>query len=95
MIVPGVGNVGLDVAVLIAGNPDMLRLKIGLNACAILSTNHELCGDSLPGFSSILPWYILKGTYSFGDVCSTLRNSNATTANATLATTALAETAEE
>ena len=69
MIVPGVGNVGIDVAVLIAGNPDMLRLKIGLNACAQLSTDHQLCASSIPGVSNILPWYILKGTYSFGDIC--------------------------
>ena len=71
MIVPGVGNVGVDVAVLIAGNPDILRLKIGLNACAQLSTDHQLCASSIPGVSNILPWYILKGTYSFGDICGT------------------------
>lgn len=69
MIVPGVGNVGLDVAVLIAGNPDMLRLKVGLNACAQLSTDHQLCASSIPGLSTILPWWVLKGTYSFGDIC--------------------------
>lgn len=74
MIVPGVGNVGLDVAVLIAGNPDMLRLKIGLNACAQLSTDHQMCASSIPGISSIFPWYILKGTYSFGDVCTAMRS---------------------
>lgn len=80
MIVPGIGNVGLDVAVLIAGNPDMLRLKIGLNACAQLSTDHQMCASSIPGVSSILPWYILKGTYSFGDVCSRFgKNANETT----------------
>lgn len=71
MIVPGVGNVGMDVAVLVAGNPDKLRLKIGLNACAQLSTNHQLCASSIPGLSSILPWWVLKGDYSFGDVCGT------------------------
>mmetsp|Transcript_8850 Transcript_8850/g.19124 ORF Transcript_8850/g.19124 Transcript_8850/m.19124 type:complete len:263 (+) Transcript_8850:122-910(+) len=68
-IVPGVGNVGMDVAVLIAGNPDRLRLKIGLNACAQLSTDHQLCASSIPGLSTILPWWVLKGTYSFGDIC--------------------------
>lgn len=73
MIVPGIGNVGVDVAVLIAGNPDMLRLKVGLNACAQLSTDHQLCASSIPGVANILPWYILKGTYSFGDVCQTRR----------------------
>lgn len=70
MIIPGIGNVGLDVAVLIAGNPDMLRLKIGLNACAQLSTDHQMCASEIPGVSSILPWYVLKGTYSFGDICA-------------------------
>ena len=69
MIVPGVGNVGLDVAVLIVGNPDMLKLKIGLNACAQTSTDHQVCASSMPGVSNIFPWYILKGTYSFGDIC--------------------------
>lgn len=73
MIVPGVGNVGLDVAVLIAGNPDRLRLKIGLNACAQLSTDHQVCASSIPGVSNILPWYVLKGAYSFGDVCQNKR----------------------
>ena len=89
MIVPGVGNVGLDVAVLIRGNPDMLKLKIGLNACAQLSTDHQMCASSIPGVSSILPWYILKGTYSFGDVCSRFgRNADETI---TTETTALIE----
>lgn len=69
MIVPGVGNVGLDVAVLIVGNPDMLKLKIGLNACAQTSTDHQMCASSIPGISNIFPWYILKGSYSFGDIC--------------------------
>eukprot|EP00536_Pseudo-nitzschia_multiseries_P005946 jgi/Psemu1/303745/fgenesh1_kg.121_\ len=69
MIVPGVGNVGLDVSVMIAGNPDILRLKVGLNACAQLSTNHQLCASSIPGLSTIFPWWVLKGTYSFGDIC--------------------------
>lgn len=73
MIVPGVGNVGVDVAVLIAGNPDKLRLKVGLNACAQLSTDHQLCASGIPGLSNILPWYILEGTYSFGDVCQNNR----------------------
>jgi len=71
MIVPGIGNVGVDVAVMIAGNPDMLRLKVGLNACAQLSTDHQLCASAIPGVSNILPWYVLEGDYSFGDVCQT------------------------
>lgn len=69
MIVPGVGNVGLDVAVLILGNPDMLKLKIGLTACAQTSAGHVVCASSIPGLSNIFPWYILEGTYTFGDIC--------------------------
>ncbi len=91
MIVPGVGNVGLDVAVLIAGNPDMLRLKIGLNACAQLSTDHQMCASSIPGISSIFPWYILKGTYSFGDICTSMRERFGDKYNQTTATTVLTE----
>ena len=33
IIIPGIGNVGLDAAVAIYGNPDQLTMKIGLNAC--------------------------------------------------------------
>ena len=33
IIVPGIGNVGLDAAVAIYGNPDQLTMKVGLNAC--------------------------------------------------------------
>ena len=69
MIVPGVGNVGLDVSVFIAGNPTLLRLKVGLNACAQLSTDHQVCASSIPGLSTIFPWYVLKGTYNFGGIC--------------------------
>jgi hypothetical protein len=82
MIVPGVGNVGMDVAVLIAGNPDVLRLKVGLNACAQLSTDHQMCASAIPGISNILPWYILKGTYSFGGICASKRVNADTDANA-------------
>mmetsp|Transcript_291 Transcript_291/g.741 ORF Transcript_291/g.741 Transcript_291/m.741 type:complete len:258 (-) Transcript_291:4197-4970(-) len=69
MIIPGVGNVGLDVSVMIAGNPDILRLKVGLNACAQTSTNHQLCASSIPPLSNIFPWWVLKGAYNFGDIC--------------------------
>jgi hypothetical protein len=67
--VPGVGHAGVDVAVLIMGNPDMLTLKVGLNACVALSKK-MICASSLPGLNTILPWYVLSGTYSFGDVCN-------------------------
>jgi len=68
VIVPTIGHVGLDAAILIVGNPDKLTLKIGLNACAQL-TSHQLCASSIPGLSNVLPWYVLSGTYTFGDVC--------------------------
>ena len=69
IIVPGLGSLGVDATVLITGNPDFLTLQVGLNAC--LSTDHkEICASSIPGLSNVLPWYVLKGTYSFGDVCS-------------------------
>lgn len=67
--VPGLGHAGVDVAVLILGNPDMLTLKIGLNACVALA--HKIvCASSIPLLNSILPWYVLSGTYTFGDVCN-------------------------
>ena len=75
MIVPTIGHVGIDAAVLISGNPDQLTLKIGLNACAQLTT-HQLCASSIPGISNILPWYVLSGTYSFGDICGSKSKSN-------------------
>ena len=75
MIVPTIGHVGIDAAVLISGNPDQLTLKIGLNACAQLTT-HQLCASSIPGISNILPWYVLSGTYSFGDICGSRSKSN-------------------
>jgi len=70
-----IGHVGIDAAVLIAGNPDKLTLKIGLNACAQL-TSHQLCASSIPGVSNILPWYVLSGSYSFGDICGSSINSS-------------------
>ena len=68
MIVPTIGHVGIDASILIVGNPDKLTLKIGLNACAQLSS-HQLCASSIPGLSNVLPWYVLSGTYTFGDIC--------------------------
>jgi hypothetical protein len=70
IVVPTLGHVGIDVAVLISGNPDSLTLKIGLNACAAVA-HKEVCAGQIPGLSSVLPWYILSGTYTFGDMCST------------------------
>eukprot|EP00339_Tiarina_fusa_P015087 CAMPEP_0117027540 /NCGR_PEP_ID=MMETSP0472-20121206/20122_1 /TAXON_ID=693140 ORGANISM="Tiarina fusus, Strain LIS" /NCGR_SAMPLE_ID=MMETSP0472 /ASSEMBLY_ACC=CAM_ASM_000603 /LENGTH=227 /DNA_ID=CAMNT_0004734815 /DNA_START=41 /DNA_END=724 /DNA_ORIENTATION=- len=76
IIVPMVGHLGLDAAVLVYGNPDSLTLKVGLNACAVIREK-ELCASSIPGLNTVLPWYVLSGTYSFGDFCN---STNVTTA---------------
>jgi hypothetical protein len=73
--VPSIGHVGLDAAVLFTGNPDLLTLKIGLDACMEMPMTPLLCASKIPGLHEILPWYVLSGTYSFGDVCS---NKNGT-----------------
>lgn len=73
--VPMVGHLGVDVAIKISGNPDSLTLKVGLNACAALA--HKIvCASAIPGLSNILPWYVLSGTYSFGDVCNSTTTTN-------------------
>jgi hypothetical protein len=76
IIIPGLGHVGMDVAVSIAGNPDMLMIKIGLNACLAFA-GHIVCAESIPGLNLILPWYILSGSYSFGDWCETTTTTTA------------------
>jgi len=68
VIVPGVGHIGLDLAVLIEGNPDMLRIQLGLDAC-IAMPSRTLCAESIPGLNRILPWYVLSGNYTFSDIC--------------------------
>ena len=69
IIVPYLGSFGVDVTVVIAGNPDKLRLKVGLNACLQVH-NRDICASKIPGLSSEFPWYILKDDYSFGDICN-------------------------
>eukprot|EP00980_Cylindrotheca_fusiformis_P018927 scaffold6322_cov59-Cylindrotheca_fusiformis.AAC.23 len=69
IIVPSAGNFGVDVAVLIYGNPDMLSVKVGLNAC-LAAGPHEFCASAVPGLTKIFPWYVLAGTYSFGHYCN-------------------------
>ena len=71
--VPTVGHVGIDAAVLFTGNPDSLTLKIGLDGCIQLPTSSLLCASRIPGLNKILPWYVLSGTYSFGDICKNER----------------------
>ncbi|KAL7562571.1 hypothetical protein ACA910_015448 [Epithemia clementina (nom. ined.)] len=73
-IVPGLGHAGVDVAIYIAGNPDDLLMKIGLNAC-VVTTYRTICASSIPGLNMIFPWWVLSGTYHFGDICET--NTNA------------------
>ena len=79
--VPTLGHAGLDVAVLIAGNPDQLTLRIGLDACVVVRT-HTICASSIPGLQTFLPWWILSGTYSFGDICNTTTTTTAAAAEA-------------
>ena len=40
---------------------------------------HEVCASQIPGLNTILPWYVLSGTYSFGDICNTTTTATATT----------------
>jgi hypothetical protein len=79
--VPKLGHVGLDVAVLFTGNPDSLTLKIGIDACMELRRTTSLCASIIPGLHQVLPWYVLSGTYSFGDVCRNNNNNNSTSSN--------------
>lgn len=69
IIVPPIGSFGVDATVLIAGNPDHLTLKVGLNACLSAGHHREICASSIPGLNTILPFYFINGTYSFGHVC--------------------------
>ena len=70
-IVPTIGNMGIDAAVTVYGTPDKLTLKVGLNACVIIgSSDYNFCASSIPGLSNIMPWYVLSGSYSFGDFCT-------------------------
>lgn len=75
IVVPTIGHLGVDAAVLIAGNPDSLTLKVGLNACAVVAQKN-MCASSVPGLNRILPWWALSGVYHFGDIC----NSSSTAA---------------
>ena len=95
IIVPGIGHVGVDVAILIAGNPDMLILKVGLNACAVLP-HRTICASSIPGLNNIFPWWVLAGSYHFGDICennTTIATATATTPSVSVVDDAAAATA--
>jgi len=71
IVVPALGHVGLDTAVYVGGNLDQLTLKVGLNACAVVHHNKNVCASSIPGLRHFLPWWVLKNTYSFGHLCNT------------------------
>ena len=71
IIVPAIGSFGVDATVLIAGNPDHLTMKTGLNACLSAGHHREICASSIPGLNTIFPFYFINGTYSFGHVCDT------------------------
>ena len=67
IIVSYLGSFGVDVTVLISGSPDQLKLKVGLNA--FLRVHHmNIWYSKLPCLSS--EFHILKGKYSFGDICN-------------------------
>ena len=34
-----------------------------------------ICASSIPGLNQILPWYVLEGTYSFGNICNNTETS--------------------
>jgi hypothetical protein len=74
VIVPGLGSLGVDAAVLIMGNVDQLTMKVGLNACAVIR-HKNICASSIPGLHTILPWWVLYGTYSFGDLCNATKTA--------------------
>jgi hypothetical protein len=86
IIVPMIGSVGVDVDVWIAGNVDQLFLQVGLNACTLVRDKF-LCASSFPGINHILPWWVLRGNYTFGDLCnSTITTPTTTTTTTTTAT---------
>ena len=76
IIVPAIGSFGVDATVLIAGNPDHLTMKIGLNACLSAGHHREICASSIPGLNTIFPFYFINGTYSFGHVCDAAGNKH-------------------
>jgi len=82
IVVPTLGHVGLDLVVLMEGNPDMLKVKLGLDACAVVH-DRQVCASSIPGLNLILPWYVLQGNYTFGDYCETWLTSGTPAAKAT------------
>ena len=68
-MVPELGHVGVDVVVYIAGNPDQLLLQVGLDACVAVRSKF-VCAESLPYLDTTFPWWVMNGTYHFGDLCA-------------------------
>ena len=77
IMVPQLGHAGIDVVVYIAGNPDQLVLQIGLDACLAVRSSF-VCAESLPYLDTAFPWWVMNGTYHFGDLCdgTTTASSN-------------------
>lgn len=59
--IPFYGTLGVVMDITINGNADALNFDVALDACTA-----DECGADV---TSYLPYQILKGTYSFGDVC--------------------------
>ena len=88
VMVPQLGHLGVDVVVDIAGNPDQLMLQVGLDACLVVRSRN-ICAESLPGLDTAFPWWVMNGTYHFGDLCDS--NKLHFTTNTTTATTATSD----
>jgi len=80
VVVPQLGHLGIDAVVAIAGNPDRLFLKVGLDACLVVRERF-ICAESLPYLDTAFPWWIMNGTYHFGDFCN---STNITTTGAAI-----------
>ena len=66
--VPSLGHLGVDAVILVQGNPDRLTLNVGMDACLAMGRRH-VCAEAVPALADVLPWWILKGTYTFGHIC--------------------------
>ena len=66
--VPSLGHLGVDAVILVQGNPDRLTLNVGMDACLAVGRRH-VCAEAVPALADVLPWWILKGTYTFGHIC--------------------------
>lgn len=69
--VPQIGHFGVDAVVEIEGNPDKLTIQVGLDACIAVRSKF-VCAEVVPGLKDILPWWVLNGTYTFGNMCSNI-----------------------